>query len=113
MGIKGIYQELGKGQRIALAKLAAESLEKEDRPLRLAIDISIWQFQTQAAKGLFSLLLDIPIIDQETNYHHRWYQPRDPYAILQTRSSPCRPNTTDICLRWTSQTSRKAKQAIR
>lgn len=57
MGIKGIYQELGSGQRIALAKLAAESLEKNNRPLRLAIDISIWQFQAQAAKGHYLSIL--------------------------------------------------------
>ncbi|RXG50393.1 hypothetical protein VDGE_04066 [Verticillium dahliae] len=51
MGIKGIYRELGPGQRISLAKLATESLENTGRPLRVAIDIAIWQFQTQAAKG--------------------------------------------------------------
>ncbi|KAK7416374.1 hypothetical protein QQZ08_012031 [Neonectria magnoliae] len=51
MGIKGIYGELGKGQRVSLSKLAAESFEREARPLRLAIDIAIWQFQTQAAQG--------------------------------------------------------------
>ncbi|KAF6821218.1 Flap structure-specific endonuclease [Colletotrichum sojae] len=52
MGIKGIYRELGPGKRISLAKLAAEKLEDSGRPLRLAIDVAIWQFQTQAAKGL-------------------------------------------------------------
>ncbi|SPO05701.1 uncharacterized protein DNG_08388 [Cephalotrichum gorgonifer] len=51
MGIKGIYAELGPGRRVALAKLAADHLELTKRPLRLAIDISIWQFQIQAAKG--------------------------------------------------------------
>ncbi|WYZ37439.1 hypothetical protein EsH8_II_000945 [Colletotrichum jinshuiense] len=51
MGIKGIYRELGPGQRISLAKLAIEKLESSGRPLRLAIDIAIWQFQTQAARG--------------------------------------------------------------
>ncbi|CRK39682.1 hypothetical protein BN1723_004598 [Verticillium longisporum] len=51
MGIKGIYRELGPGQRISLAKLATESLENTGRPLRVAIDIAIWQFQTQTAKG--------------------------------------------------------------
>ena len=101
MGIKGIYQELGKGQRIALAKLAAESLEKENRPLRMAIDISIWQFQTQAAKGLFYSLLSIRNLNQNANDPLRWHQPRDPHPILQTRSSPRRPDPTDICLRRT------------
>ncbi|KAF4342974.1 DNA repair endonuclease rad2 [Fusarium beomiforme] len=51
MGIKGIYQEVGEGERVALLKLAAESLEKHGRPLRIAIDIAIWQFQNQAAQG--------------------------------------------------------------
>ncbi|KAF4451373.1 hypothetical protein F53441_5639 [Fusarium austroafricanum] len=51
MGIKGIYQEIGEGERVALLKLAAESLEKQGRPLRIAIDIAIWQFQNQAAQG--------------------------------------------------------------
>ncbi|GKT78982.1 flap structure-specific endonuclease [Colletotrichum tofieldiae] len=51
MGIKGIYRELGSGQRISLAKLATEKLEGSGRPLRIAIDIAIWQFQTQAARG--------------------------------------------------------------
>ncbi|KAL2759516.1 hypothetical protein ACRALDRAFT_1079391 [Sodiomyces alcalophilus JCM 7366] len=51
MGIKGIYRELGPGQRIALAKLAAEKLETSGRPLRVAIDVAIWQFQARAAKG--------------------------------------------------------------
>ncbi|TDZ28293.1 Flap endonuclease 1-A [Colletotrichum trifolii] len=51
MGIKGIYRELGPGRRVSLARLATEHLESSDRPLRLAVDIAIWQFQTQAARG--------------------------------------------------------------
>lgn len=51
MGIKGIYGEIGPGKRVALSKLAVDKLEKDDRPLRIAIDISIWLFQNQAAKG--------------------------------------------------------------
>ncbi|KAJ9138586.1 PIN domain-like protein [Coniochaeta hoffmannii] len=51
MGIKGIYKEIGAGQRMSLSKLAVQHLEETGRPLRLAIDISIWQFQVQAAKG--------------------------------------------------------------
>ncbi|KAH8820020.1 hypothetical protein F5884DRAFT_33930 [Xylogone sp. PMI_703] len=51
MGIPGIYQEIGPGERIALAKLAIEKLEQAGRPLRIAIDISIWQFQHQAGRG--------------------------------------------------------------
>ncbi|KAI3341599.1 hypothetical protein F4824DRAFT_449429 [Ustulina deusta] len=51
MGIKGIYKEIGPGTRISLTKLAVQKLEESGRPLRLAIDISIWQFQVQAARG--------------------------------------------------------------
>jgi Holliday junction resolvase YEN1 len=51
MGIKGIYAEIGPGDRIALSKLAVETYEKKGRPLRLAIDISIWLFQIQSGKG--------------------------------------------------------------
>ncbi|KAK0651509.1 PIN domain-like protein [Cercophora newfieldiana] len=51
MGIKGIYKEIGPGERVSLCKLATEHFEQTQRPFRLAIDISIWQFQVQAAKG--------------------------------------------------------------
>ncbi|KAL1889195.1 hypothetical protein Sste5346_009053 [Sporothrix stenoceras] len=51
MGIKGIYKEIGAGARVAFLRLAVDSLEKRGRPLRLAIDISIWQFQVQVARG--------------------------------------------------------------
>ncbi|EPE32596.1 PIN [Glarea lozoyensis ATCC 20868] len=51
MGIKGIYAEIGPGERVALSKLAVEAYEKNGRPLRVAIDISIWQFQIQAGQG--------------------------------------------------------------
>lgn len=63
-----IFGEIGEGERVALSKLAVETLEKEGRPLRIAIDMyvvtytnclrtktnfcrSIWHFQTQAGKG--------------------------------------------------------------
>ncbi|KAK4122527.1 hypothetical protein N657DRAFT_691047 [Parathielavia appendiculata] len=51
MGIKGIYKVIGPGERVSLCKLAVDTLEETGRPLRLAIDFSIWQFQVQAAKG--------------------------------------------------------------
>ncbi|KAH8670372.1 hypothetical protein BGZ60DRAFT_430815 [Tricladium varicosporioides] len=51
MGIKGIYGEVGPGERIAFSKLAIEKFEETGRPLRIAIDISIWQFQIQAGQG--------------------------------------------------------------
>lgn len=46
-----IYGELGPGERIALSKLAVEHFERTGRPLRIAVDISIWQFQIQSGKG--------------------------------------------------------------
>jgi hypothetical protein len=46
-----IYGEIGAGERIALSRLAIEKFEKTGRPLRIAIDISIWQFQIQAGQG--------------------------------------------------------------
>lgn len=46
-----IYHEIGPGERIALSKLAIEIYERNNRPLRLAIDISIWHFQIQSGRG--------------------------------------------------------------
>lgn len=46
-----IYKEIGPGKRISLMKLAIQKLEESARPLRIAIDIAIWQFQAQAARG--------------------------------------------------------------
>ena len=51
MGIPGILKEIGKGERIALSKLAVQHLEVNRRPLRIAIDAAIWSFQNQAAQG--------------------------------------------------------------
>ena len=46
-----IIKEIGPGERIALSKLAVEHLETTGRPFRVAIDISIWQFQVQTGRG--------------------------------------------------------------
>ncbi|CAN8103420.1 unnamed protein product [Discula destructiva] len=51
MGIKGIYKEIGPGQRVALCRLAVDHLQQTGRPLRVAIDFAIWSFQAQAARG--------------------------------------------------------------
>ena len=48
-----IYPEIGPGRRVALSKLAVEKFEETGRPLRIAIDISIWLFQMQATKGIY------------------------------------------------------------
>lgn len=48
---QSIYKEIGTGEEIALAKIAVEHLETTGRPLRIAVDISIWQFQIQSGKG--------------------------------------------------------------
>ncbi|KAL8921424.1 MAG: hypothetical protein Q9208_005750 [Pyrenodesmia sp. 3 TL-2023] len=46
-----IYGQIGPGERIALSKLAVEHFETHDRPMRIAIDASIWHFQTQSGQG--------------------------------------------------------------
>ena len=46
-----IYNEIGAGKRSALAKLVVEHFENTGRAFRIAVDISIWQFQIQAAQG--------------------------------------------------------------
>lgn len=51
MGIPGLLKEIGKGERVALAKLAVDHFEKHKRPLRIAIDAAIWDFQQQAGQG--------------------------------------------------------------
>ncbi|KAM3076022.1 hypothetical protein ACMFMG_006466 [Clarireedia jacksonii] len=51
MGIKGIYGEIGPGDRVSLVKLSIEKFERTGVPLRVAIDISIWNFQIQAGQG--------------------------------------------------------------
>ncbi|KAL1896730.1 hypothetical protein Cpir12675_002678 [Ceratocystis pirilliformis] len=55
MGIRGLNEELRScGETQALAKLAIDHLEKTGRPLRIAVDISIWMFQLRSAQGGFS-----------------------------------------------------------
>lgn len=49
--VLSLYKEIGSGERVALSKLAVQHYEKYGRPFRLAIDISIWSFQNQAANG--------------------------------------------------------------
>lgn len=46
-----LINALGAGERIALSKLAISHLERENRPIRVAVDISIWLFQVQAGRG--------------------------------------------------------------
>ncbi|OXV07740.1 hypothetical protein Egran_04496 [Elaphomyces granulatus] len=51
MGIPGLLNAIGSGDRIALSKLAISHLEKNARPIRIAVDISIWLIQAQASRG--------------------------------------------------------------
>ncbi|KAK2841607.1 hypothetical protein FQN49_006092, partial [Arthroderma sp. PD_2] len=51
MGIPGLKDELGPGERVSLARFSIGHLQRTSRPLRLAVDISIWLFQVQAAQG--------------------------------------------------------------
>ncbi|KAF7719782.1 Uncharacterized protein PECH_006885 [Penicillium ucsense] len=51
MGIPGLINAIGVGERVSLAKLAGWHLERNARPIRIAVDISIWLFQVQASRG--------------------------------------------------------------
>ncbi|KAE8149741.1 hypothetical protein BDV25DRAFT_123055 [Aspergillus avenaceus] len=51
MGIPGLINAIGTGERISLSKLAIGHLERTQRPIRIAVDISIWLFQVQAGRG--------------------------------------------------------------
>ncbi|KAJ5308076.1 hypothetical protein N7476_008732 [Penicillium atrosanguineum] len=51
MGIPGLINAIGTGERISLSKLAVTHLERTARPIRVAVDISIWLFQVQAGRG--------------------------------------------------------------
>ncbi|RMJ24525.1 XPG I-region [Aspergillus sp. HF37] len=46
-----LISAIGTGERISLSKLAISHLERTSRPIRIAVDISIWLFQVQAGKG--------------------------------------------------------------
>lgn len=46
-----LINALGNGERISLSKLAVTHLERTSRPIRIAVDISIWLFQVQAGRG--------------------------------------------------------------
>ncbi|KAJ5174591.1 uncharacterized protein N7482_000468 [Penicillium canariense] len=51
MGIPGLINAIGAGERVSLAKVAISHLERTARPIRIAVDISIWLFQVQASRG--------------------------------------------------------------
>ncbi|KAI9934304.1 hypothetical protein ASPWEDRAFT_26017 [Aspergillus wentii DTO 134E9] len=51
MGIPGLLNAIGSGERISLSRLAVTHLERTARPIRIAVDISIWLFQVQAGRG--------------------------------------------------------------
>ncbi|KAF3386311.1 Flap endonuclease [Penicillium rolfsii] len=51
MGIPGLVNAIGIGERVSLAKVAGLHLERTARPIRIAVDISIWLFQVQASRG--------------------------------------------------------------
>lgn len=46
-----LINAIGSGERIALSRLAVTHLERTNRPIRIAVDISIWLFQAQAGRG--------------------------------------------------------------
>ncbi|RAO64865.1 uncharacterized protein BHQ10_000877 [Talaromyces amestolkiae] len=51
MGIPGLGKAIGNADRIALSRFAIRHLEVSKRPIRIAVDISIWLFQLQAGRG--------------------------------------------------------------
>lgn len=46
-----LINAIGVGERVSLAKVAGLHLEQTARPIRIAVDISIWLFQVQASRG--------------------------------------------------------------
>ncbi|KAI1629597.1 DNA excision repair protein ERCC-5 [Exophiala viscosa] len=112
MGIPGILKEIGKGERVALAKLAIEHLERSHRPLRIAIDAAIWNFQTQAGQGgknpalrtLFYRLLKLLAL------------PIDPVFVYDGKNKPLTKRGKTVsrygsCI--SNETSKKLIQAFR
>lgn len=92
-----IYKEIGAGQRVALAKLAVDQLEQSGRPLRLAIDISIWQFQIQAAKGSFAQKRSLtPMPSAHTGI--RGVQSSRPHALLPLAPSSHPLHPSHLCV---------------
>ncbi|PWY80368.1 exonuclease [Aspergillus sclerotioniger CBS 115572] len=51
MGIPGLIHAIGAGERLSLSRLAVTHLERTAKPIRIAVDISIWLFQVQAGRG--------------------------------------------------------------
>ncbi|KAK2746628.1 hypothetical protein FQN57_002972 [Myotisia sp. PD_48] len=48
---RSLKDELGPGDRVPLGRVAVKHLQRTSRPLRLAVDVSIWLFQVQAGQG--------------------------------------------------------------
>lgn len=97
---------------MALAKLAIEHLERSHRPLRIAIDAAIWDFQTQAGQGgknpalrtLFYRLLKLLAL------------PIDPVFIYDGKNKPLTKRGRTVsrygsCI--SNETSKKLIQAFR
>ncbi|KAI4216191.1 MAG: hypothetical protein LQ351_001201 [Letrouitia transgressa] len=51
MGIPGVFDQIGPGERIAVTQISIEHLERKGRPFRIAVDASIWSFQNRSGKG--------------------------------------------------------------
>ena len=77
-----IYKEIGPGERIALAKLAIDKFEETGRPLRIAIDVSIWLFQIQAAQGKPHLSRCFVPRARTDVVIDRWHQPSIAHLLL-------------------------------
>ena len=94
-----IYKEIGPGKRISLTKLAVEKLEDSGRPLRIAIDISIWQFQVQAARGKTNESAGVIImLYQHTDKKHRRLESRYSHSLLQVASTHWLVHPAHFCI---------------
>ena len=94
-----IRKEIGPGERIALSKLAIEKFEQTGRPLRIAIDISIWLFQIQSGKGIKNgKTLDIPHWLMQVA--PRWNQPCASNLLLPIASLDVAIDPPSLRFRW-------------
>lgn len=52
MGIPGLWDVIGKGEIVTIAKLASDHYEKYDRPFRVAVDEAGWRFNNISPEQL-------------------------------------------------------------
>ncbi|WPG99953.1 PIN domain-like protein, protein [Acrodontium crateriforme] len=55
MGITGLWDVLGEGEVVELAKLSTDHFQKHRRPLRIAVDEAGWRFHNLTAQQVFAI----------------------------------------------------------